>query len=435
MFTNILVLIILIVIGAIFSAADISIISANPSSFKAPADDGNKKALRIMRLLAEPARLLPVIRIGLTLSGLFASAFAAYTFAAPLTSVIVKGGLRASVDFIHIISIIFITITLSFFMLIFGDFLPRRIAMKNPDKATKLLILPLTILTAVVSPFSKMLISLSNFLARLFGANASSRQQDVTEEEILLMVSEGNERGFIEESQKDMINNIFEFGDLIVSDVMTHRTDLTSIANDAKISEIVYLAINEGYSRIPVYEGSIDNIIGIIYVKDLLCLVGCENAEDFSIDDFIRDIHYVPESMPCGDLFEELTSKKQHIAVVVDEYGGTAGIVTMEDLIEAIMGNIQDEYDDETDDISKISDDTYLIDGTANPDDILEALGIDLVDDHEYDTIGGYITDLLGYIPEEGETPSIKKGDVKFTVILTEDRRISKVKAEVINKV
>ena len=434
MLTNILILIILIIIGAMFSAADISILSVNSGTFKILAKEGSKKAARIMRHLEEPAAILPIVRIGLTLSGLFASAFAANAFAPPLASLIIKNVNRIDASIAQLISSILVTLVLSSFVLIFGDFVPRRIAMKNPDKAARLLALPVLLLTAIISPFAKILLKASYFIAALLGADANSNPQDVTEEEILLMINEGNERGFIEESQKDMINKIFEFGDLIVGDVMTHRTDLVSISADSKISEIVYLAINEGYSRIPVYENSIDNIVGIIYIKDLLCLVGCENSEDFSIDDFIREIHYVPESMPCGDLFEELTSKKQHIAVVVDEYGGTAGIVTMEDLVEAIMGNIQDEYDDEADDILKISDDTYLIDGMANPDDILDKLGIDLVDDHEYDTIGGYITDLLGYIPEEDETPSIKKGDVKFTVILTEDRRISKVRAEVLQK-
>lgn len=434
MLTNIFVLFILIIISAMFSAADIAILSVNSSTFKILAKQGNKKAITIMRHLEEPTKIFPIIRIGVTLSGLLASAFAANTFAAPLTNFIMKYAPSINAHIIQLVSTILVTIVLSSFMLVFGDFVPRRLAMKNPDKAARLLVLPVSLFTKIVSPFAKILIKASNLIATLLGAEASSNHQDVTEEEILLMINEGNERGFIEESQKNMINNIFEFGDLIVSDVMTHRTDLVSISADAKISEIVYLAINEGYSRIPVFENSVDNIVGIIYIKDLLCLVGCENSEDFTIDDFIRDIHYVPESMPCDDLFKELTSKKEHISVVVDEYGGTAGIVTMEDLIEAIMGNIQDEYDDEDDEIQTISDNTYLIDGTANPDDILDKLGIDLVDDHEYDTIGGYITDLLGYIPEESETPSIKKGDVKFTVILTEDRRISKVKAEVLQK-
>lgn len=434
MLTNIFVLIILIIVGAMFSVSDVSILSVNSSTFRILAKQGNKKAIKIMRHLEEPAKILPIIRIGVTLSGLFASAFAANTFALPLTKFAMRYITLLNASIIHFISTVIVTMILSFFMLVFGDFVPRKIAMKNPDKAARLLVLPVSLLATIVSPFAKILIKISNLIATLLGADASSSHQDVTEEEILLMINEGNERGFIEESQKDMINNIFEFGDLIVSDVMTHRTDLVAISADAKISEIVYLAINEGYSRIPVFENSVDNIVGIIYIKDLLCLVGCENSEDFSIDDFIRDINYVPESMPCGDLFKELTSKKQHISVVVDEYGGTAGIVTMEDLIEAIMGNIQDEYDDEADEIQRISDNTYLIDGMANPDDILDKLGIDLVDDHEYDTIGGYITDLLGYIPEENETPSINKGDVKFTVILTEDRRISKVKAEVLQK-
>ena len=243
------------------------------------------------------------------------------------------------------------------------------------------------------------------------------------------MVDAGNETGVIEESQREMINNIFEFGDSVVSEVMTHRTDLCAADVESKIGDIVYLAINEGYSRIPVYEGTVDSIIGIIYVKDLLCLVGCEHSEDFTVRQFMRKVMYIPETCKCADAFENMTKTKSQVAIVVDEYGGTAGMVSLEDLLEEIVGNIQDEYDDEKADIIQISDGVFIVSGDANPEDAEEIIGIQLPEGHNYDTMSAFIVDLLGRIPDEDETPSVKYGDFEFTVLLTEDNWITKIKA------
>lgn len=262
-------------------------------------------------------------------------------------------------------------------------------------------------------------------LAKWFGKS----RENVTEEEILMMVDAGEEEGVIEQSQKAMINNIFEFDDMTVEDVMTHRVDIVAVAEDAQISDAVYHAINDGFSRIPVYKEDIDNIIGIIYVKDLLCLVGCKAIEDFSLQQFIREVLYVPETTKCRDLFKQFTEKKLHIAVVVDEYGGTAGIVTMEDLIESILGNIQDEYDDEEDEITKINDTTYTMEGSADWDDVAEILGLEVEENPDYDTVGGFLIDSLGRIPHEGEHPVVKVDGVEFTVLVVEERHIAKVRA------
>jgi len=202
-----------------------------------------------------------------------------------------------------------------------------------------------------------------------------------------------------------------------------------AVSADAEISDVVYAAINSGFSRIPVYKESIDHIEGMIYVKDLLCLIGTESSECVSASRFLRDAEFVPESCMCDDLFRMFTEKKQQIAVVVDEYGGTAGIVTMEDLVESIVGSIQDEYDNETEDISKISDDTYTIKGNADPSDIMELLGEPLSEDCPYDTMSGFITDLLGRIPDDDENPSVDYKSITFTVLLTEDMRIVRIKA------
>lgn len=257
---------------------------------------------------------------------------------------------------------------------------------------------------------------------------------EVDEEDILSLVEAGNESGVIEDTSMEMINNVFEFNDLTAADVMTHRINITGLDENASLDDIVYLALEKGFSRIPIYHETIDEIIGIIIVKDLLCLIGKEEPRDFSVKEFLREAVFIPESCTCSDTFKYLTNLKSGIAVVVDEYGGTAGIVTLEDLIEAVMGNIQDEYDEEEESlIKKVGKDKYIIDGSADPDEIMEMLGYKLPDGHEYDTIAGFVTDLLGYIPEEDDMehpPHVDYKNLCFVVQGVEDNCISKLFVE-----
>ncbi|MCM1524566.1 MAG: hemolysin family protein [Ruminococcus sp.] len=288
------------------------------------------------------------------------------------------------------------------------------------------------LLYIVMRPFTAVTEFVSSCLAAAFGAEGADLADKVTEEEILMMVDAGNETGSIESSERDMINNVFEFHELTVSDVMTHRTDISAVSIDAEISEAVYTAINSGFSRIPVFSGSIDHIEGIIYVKDLLCLIGTHTSEGMSVKSFMRDVEYVPESCMCDELLKKLTARRIQLAVAVDEYGGTAGLVTMEDLLEAIVGNIMDEYDNETEEIAKISDDTYIISGTADPSEVEEALGISFTGEGEetrYDTMSGFMTDMLGRIPVDGEMPEVSCPCADFTVLVAEDMRIVRIKA------
>ena len=237
-----------------------------------------------------------------------------------------------------------------------------------------------------------------------------------------------------EDEVLDMVNALAQTpdddGD---GDVMTHRTNIVGVDMSVSLDDIIYLALDMGFSRIPVYEGSIDRIVGIIIVKDLLCLVGKSRADldGFDIHDFVRSVNFVPESCPCSEVFKSLTSLKSGMAVVADEYGGTAGIVTLEDIIEAVMGNIQDEYDDERSEIVKVGEDEYDIDGEADPDEVFRLFGVELPEEHDYETIAGFITDKLGYIPEGDELnpPSVEYEGVKLVVIQVEDRCILKVHA------
>lgn len=254
------------------------------------------------------------------------------------------------------------------------------------------------------------------------------------EEEIRMMVDAGKQKGTIEQSEKDMIDNIFEFDDRCVCEVMTHRTDMYAVASDATLEQVTALAIETGYSRLPVYDEDIDDIMGILYVKDLLCLIGAEKA-DFELKNYMRSALFVPENMSCVDLFAQFKQKKVQVAIAVDEYGGTAGVVTMEDLLESIVGNIQDEYDDEEEEVSRLEDGNYSLDGAVGISEVERLFGASLECDSDYDTIGGLLIEVLERIPAPDERPSIVISGIRFTVTAVEDRRIARVHAAQENEI
>ena len=256
--------------------------------------------------------------------------------------------------------------------------------------------------------------------------------EETTEDAILSMVDEGNEKGFIEDTTEEIITNAFEFEDLEVSDVMTHRVNVVGISADANPDDIVYIALEKGFSRLPVYRENLDDIIGIIIVKDLLSLIGEHDLSEFSLEPFVREAVYIPESGSCIGLFKLLKEKKSGMAIVIDEYGGTAGIATMEDLIEEIMGSIFDEYDEVESSVKKIGDGKYLIDGEIDPEEALELFGLELPDEHEYETFAGMVTDLLGFIPEQarverGYRPRVNYKELQFIVSGMKDNCISRI--------
>ena len=242
------------------------------------------------------------------------------------------------------------------------------------------------------------------------------------------MVDAGNESGAIEDTSVEMINNIFEFSDLCAADVMTHRVNIVAVEVNETLDDIIYIALEEGFSRMPVYEGSIDKILGIVIVKDLLSLVGSDKIDEFNLRDFIREGVFIPEKCSCNDTFKFLTGMKSGMAVVVDEYGGTAGIVTLEDIIESVMGNIQDEYDDEAALIKKLKNEKYEVNGEADPDEVLELFGYSLPEEHGFDTISGFVTNLLGYLPENiDKYPHVVYEDLKFVILEVRDNCIEKL--------
>lgn len=312
---------------------------------------------------------------------------------------------------------------------VLGMMLPRRIGKQNAEKVAASFSGFLVFARIIFLPFAWLTSSIARILVKIFGGDPHVDETPVTEDEILSMVDEGEETGVLEEIEKEMINNIFEFGDLTAGEVMTHRTYLTAVEANDDINEVIAKAIDAGCSRLPVYEDELDNIKGILYVKDLLKYVGTVIPDDVKPSDLMREAMFIPESKKCRDLFTEMTEKHLQMVIVSDEYGGVAGIVTVEDLIESIVGNIQDEFDDEEEDIKQIDDDVFNIDGTAAIDEVEELLDIKFPEG-EYDTVAGYVMSILGRVPDADEHPSVECEGYSFTVAEMDDRRIVRILAE-----
>ncbi len=424
---QILFLLVLIGMNAFFASSEIAIITLNDKKIKKMAEEGDKKAKLLHQFISEPGRFLATIQVGVTLSGLLASAFAAESFADRLTGVVIATGLPMDESVMKLIAVIFITILLSYFTLVFGELVPKRVAMQKPEQISMLVIKPLHFLLILVSPFVRFLTFSTNFVIKLFGGNPHFNEEKVTEEEIRMMVDLGEEKGVIEESEKKMIDNIFEFNNKMVSEIMTHRKDIVGLSLDSKLNEVLETANSEQFTRLPVYEGTIDNIVGILHVKDLLNFIKKNPGAAFSLKDIIRKPFYTPESKKTDKLFKELQRSKTHMAVVIDEYGGTAGIVTIEDLLEEIVGNIFDEYDEDEKTIQKIDENHFLMEGTASLDEVQEFLKVQLPIE-DYEILSGLIIGQLGRIPEEGEKPVVEYKGIVFKVEAIEEKRISKVK-------
>ena len=428
MTTALVFLVILIILNAFFAASEIAMISLNDARIKSLADKGDRKAARIEKLMDEPSRFLATIQIGITLAGFLASAFASETFADPLVRVLQEAGIGWSAGVLKTISMVVITILLSYFTLVFGELVPKRVAMKKSQPIAYFAIGPLQFLSAITKPLVSLLSVSTNFMMRLFGMDPHEEDDEVTEEEIRLMVDIGEEKGTIHELERRMINNIFEFDNKTVGNIMTHRTDIVALPVEAGLEQVLHVVNTEKFSRIPVYEDNLDNIVGMFYPKDLFQFLSDEsNRDNFSLRQIIRTPYFVATSKPTDQLFREMQRRKTHIAVIIDEYGGTAGLVTIEDLLEEIVGNIFDEYDEEEKEFEKIDDNTYLISGVADLDDVQELLGVELpVDD--YETLSGFVIGQLGRIPGRKDKPSIEYEGLIMKVEEVEEKRVSKVK-------
>ena len=429
---QLLLLLVLIFVNAFFAASEIAVISLNDAKIRKMAEDGHKKAQQILKLTADSSNFLATIQIGVTLAGFLTSATAAQSLAEPLADWFI-GTVPAAAGYagaVETVSVVVITLIMSYFSLVLGELVPKRIAMQKAESLSFAVIGVLRAVAIVTRPFVKLLSVSTNLVVRLFGLDPHADEENVTEEEIRMMVDVGEEKGVIEESQKDMINNIFEFDDIIAEDIMTPRTDVEAIDVEDGVAEALRVSVEEGFSRLPVYEDDIDNVIGLLYIKDLLPYVGQTIPPELSLRSLVRTAYFVPGTKKCGELFTEMSEKHLQMAVVVDEYGGVAGIVTMEDLLESIVGNIQDEFDHEEEEVTQTGDNTFEVDGSLDIEEMSELLKVELPEG-EYDTVAGFIMDRLGRIPQEDEHPTVVYQNVTFTVCEVVERRIEKVHVEV----
>lgn len=429
-----LLMIALILVNGFFSCSEIAVLSLNDKRIDKLAEDGSKKAKKVKKLTSNSSQFLSTIQIGVTLAGFFMSASAAQTYAPIVARAIVNAQplWQSHYNGIETAAFVVITLFVSYLSLVFGELVPKKIAMAKPEKIATAFAPVLLAVSAIARPFVKLLAASTNGVLRLIGVDPNAEDEQVTEEEILMLVDEGEEKGVIEDTQREMINNIFELDDVSAGEIMTHRVDMTAVEADEPVRTVIDAAIEDGYSRIPVYDDDPDNIVGVVYVKDLLRFIGSGIPKNTSIRDVMREPYFVPETKKCGDLFKEMTERRLQMCVVVDEYGGTAGIVTVEDIIESIVGDIDDEYDDDEEEISKINDNIYTVDGVADIDEVSELIGVELPEG-DYNTLGGFLIAQLGYIPQNGgEEDVVEYKNLKFTVLNVDERRIDKVKIEIL---
>lgn len=410
-------------LAALYAAGESAVSCLSASQVKREAESGSKRAKMLLKTMEAQASLISPLQSGLLFCGLFGLAFCVAAFGGKTYaafSFLEEGPLRRTVCCL-LAALLYVFL---FFLLC--DLLPKKAARHESGRFAYQHARLISGLSRAAMPFLRFTGFLSNGMLRLFRIDPRALDDSVTEEEILQMVGEGEERGVIEENEKDMIANILDFNDTTAGETMTHRTDIAAVPDDADISQVVAVAMEHGCSRVPVYHEDIDSVVGICYVKDLLPYVGIPIPKGADITRLMRPAYFIPESKKCSQLFTELTERKVQIAIVVDEYGGTAGLVTLEDLVESIVGNIQDEYDNEEEEIHQVSETVFTVDGTASIDEIADLTGAELPEG-SYDTIGGLVTELLGRIPKEGEQPQVQVAGLNIKVLEVEDRRLSRL--------
>ncbi|QIK70462.1 HlyC/CorC family transporter [Erysipelothrix sp. HDW6C] len=427
MVVQIFMLLFLVLLNAFFAGSELAFVSLNNNKLKSMADEGNRKASIVLGLKENPNQFLSTIQIGVSLASIFSGAFASEAFAEVLTQWAVAN-FALTVVVVKPIAMLVVTLITSYLMLVFGELVPKRIAMTNSEGFAFFVAYPIWILSKITKPIVKFLSFSTNIMLRLVGIDPHKANDEVTEEEIRIMVDAGE----IDISEKEMINNIFDFDNQEVGDIMTHRTDIVGINIESTFEEIMSLVDEERFTRYPVYDDSIDKIIGLIHLRDILRYIKDSNGEAFDIKQIMREPYYVPDSKRTDELFRELQNVKMHMAVVIDEYGGTAGIVTMEDLIEEIMGNIMDEYDEEEgNEIQEIGPDEYLVEGLVDLEELEDILGIGLPID-DYDTLSGFIVSELGRIPTledviNDESDLVFNG-YRFCIVELDEKVIAKVR-------
>ncbi len=423
---SIIIVIFLIFVNGFFSATEMAIITLNDNKIRKLAEQGDKTYKKILRFIENPGRFLATIQVGVTFAGFLSSAFAGSQFGDMLYFALDK---QQQYPFLRTVSLIVVTLILSYFSLVLGELVPKQIAMKYPEQVAKQGVNFIRGFGFAVRPFTIFLTLSTNFVLRIFGIDPNANEKNVTEEEIRMMIDVSSSSGHIESSESEMIQNIFEFNDKAVTEIMIHRKNISGLPTTATYDEVLEVSKDEGYTRLPVYEDNIDQIVGILNVKDLLYFISKYDRSEFDITKIMREPIFIPETKNIDDLFKEMQLAHEAMAIVIDEYGGVAGLVTLEDVLEEIVGNIQDEYDDEVPEFVENEDGTYIIDGMAYLDDMVKGIPDFYFNDEDadYETIAGLVLHQLDRIPDEDEQPEIDYRNYKFKVLEMDDKRIAKV--------
>ena len=398
-FRQLLLQIILIALNAFFAATEIAVVSLNSQKMKALAEDGDKKAGKISKILDDPTKFLSTIQVGITLAGFLGSAFAADSFGDMLAASLSNDGTNA--ELIKTISVIIVTLALSYFTLVFGELVPKRIAMKNKEKVAKSFCGVVSVLTTILKPVIWFLSVSTNGILRLFGIDPNEKEETVSEEDIVTMLDAGADEGGLDEDDVEYIKNVFKLDNLTAADVMTQRSSIVAIPDDITEKQLIKVIKEEGYSRIPVYTDNLDKIVGVLYAREYLLN---HNHPKFKLDDVISAPKYVPETMHLDALLKEMQDTHNHLAIVVNEYGVTSGVVSMEDIIEELVGEIWDELDEAIEPIKEISEDTYRVLSTVSLDEFFTFFEIDSDEEIDSTTVNGWVGERAESIPEVGFT-------------------------------
>ncbi|MBK1468419.1 hemolysin family protein [Parvimonas parva] len=422
---QIIILILLTLINAFFAASEMAIVSMDKKKLLTLSEQGDKRAIKVEKLLKEPSKFLSTIQVGITFAGFFTSASAAVGLSAKFGNFLED----LSIPFAHRVSFVLITIILAFFSLVFGELVPKRIALQNAERFALFSVGTINFVYKIMSPFVYLLSLSTNIVLKLFSIPTTGVEAQVTLEEIKSIVEVGQEQGIINPTEREMIDGVISFDDILAEEVMTARTEVFMIDIDDPDEDFKTL-MEMRYSRIPVYEDDIDNIIGILYIKDFFLEAYRVGFENVNIRNILRPAYFIPERKNINDLFIELKNSRNQMAVLIDEYGGFTGIVTMEDLIEEVMGEIDDEYDKKTNPaIKKIDDRHFIATGACDIEDVNDVCKLKLDENTEdYDTLGGMLMYLLGYIPNDGEKLTVEDNGVVYNILSIHEHRVKKVR-------
>jgi putative hemolysin len=413
--------------NAFFAAAEIALISIRRTRVRQLAEEGDKRAKTVQRLLDNPTRFMATLQIGVTLVGFLASAIGAVSLAVPLATALRRVHFAIIADNAMGIAVFLVTLAVGFITLVAGEVGPKSLALQHSERVALWFGPIINFFAVLLTPAVKIVTWASDLLVRPFGGHVRFSAPIVTEEELKMLVEAGEEEGVLEEEEKEMIHSIFEFTDTIVRQVMVPRIDMKCVEVSAGLNDLLEVIIRYGHSRIPVYEDNVDNIVGIVHAKDLLPVFAQELHES-NIRAVMRSAYFIPETKKIDELMAEFKRSKIQMAIVRDEYGGTAGLVTLEDLLEEIVGDIMDEYDIEERMIEIIDHDHAIVSARMDVDDLNEQMDLNIPESEDYETIGGFVFDLFGRQPAQGEI--VEHDDVKFTVQATEGGRLHKIAIE-----